>query len=148
MNESGGTPNYTYTWTGTVATGDSAGGLAAGSYSVLITDANGCMDSVSATLTEPPAFNLNGISSSPTTCGNSNGTAWIDLSGGIPPYSLFWNTVPVQVNDTASGLSTGTYAVTVTDSAGCTYTDSVFVNNTANLCCNTTIATGCILLWC
>ena len=133
VNESGGTPNYSYTWTGTVATGDSAGGLGAGTYSVIITDANGCMDSVSATLTEPPAFSLNGISSSPTTCGNSNGTAWIDLSGGIPPYAYVWNTVPVQNNDTASGLSTGTYTVTVTDSAGCTYTDSVFVNNTANL---------------
>ncbi len=131
VNESGGTPGYTYTWTGTTAIGDSAGGLGAGNYSVIITDANGCMDSVSATLTEPPAFVLNGISSSPTTCGNSNGSAWIDITGGIPPYTYSWNNG--QISDTATGLSTGTYTVIVTDSAGCTYTDSVFVNNTANL---------------
>ncbi len=133
LNETGGTPSYTYSWTGTTATGDSAGGLLAGTYSVLVTDSNQCRDSATVTLTEPPAFVLNGISSSPTTCGSTNGIAWIDLSGGVPPYSYSWNTSPVQITDTASGLGTGTVTVTVTDSAGCTYTDSIFVNNTANL---------------
>ncbi|MEO8085637.1 MAG: SprB repeat-containing protein, partial [Bacteroidota bacterium] len=131
VNESGGTPGYSYTWTGTAATGDTANNLGAGTYSVIITDANGCMDSASATLTEPPAFTLNGIFSLPTTCGSTNGSAWIDLSGGIPPYTFLWNNG--QLTDTATGLSTGMYSVTVTDSAGCTYSDSVFVNNTANL---------------
>jgi len=131
VNESGGTPNYSYIWTGTLATTDSAGGLSAGTYSVVITDANGCMDSLSATLTEPPAFTLNAISSLPTTCGSSNGSAWIDISGGIPPYTYLWNSG--QVTDTAINLGTGMAVVTVTDSAGCTFTDSVMVNNTANL---------------
>ena len=131
VNESGGTPGYTYVWTGTTATSDSAGGLAAGLYSVVITDANGCIDSASATLTEPPAFSLNSISSAPTTCGNTNGSAWIDIAGAIPPYTYLWNSG--QTGDTAINLGTGWAVVTVTDSAGCTYTDSVFVNNTANL---------------
>jgi hypothetical protein len=64
----------------------------------------------------------------PETCGSSDGTATVNVTGGTASYSYLWNTVPAQTTQTATGLSAGTYSVTVSDAAGCTTATSAVVN--------------------
>ena len=116
---SGGTSPYSYYWN-TGQSGNSISGLLPGIYSLLVTDAHGC--------TNTRAFLLNpgdSLSASATVfsdyygqhikCyGDTNGRARAYPVGGLSPYSYLWNNG--QTTKTASGLSSGTYHVTVTDS--------------------------------
>jgi gliding motility-associated-like protein len=138
LNESGGTPNYTYLWTGTTATGDSAGGLSAGPYSVIITDVNMCTDTVNVTLTEPTALTA-ATSFTDVNCnGDSTGSATAAASGGVAPYAYSWNTNPVQNTATATGLPAGSYTCTITDSNNCIYNATVVISQPAALSVNVT----------
>lgn len=117
---------YSYNWnTNPVQISDTAYNLTAGTYIVSVDDGT-CLvkDSILISNTEPPILVLNSIDE---TCNLSNGSAIVQLSGGTPPYTISWNTNPVQNTDTAMLLSTGTYVITVTDSL-CTIIDSVDVN--------------------
>jgi gliding motility-associated-like protein len=122
----GGT--YTYLWLiSPVQTTQTATNLAAGTYSVIVTDSSGCVDTVSTTITQPPALSLS-LSSVGVGCnGGNDGTASASSSGGTPGYSYTWSTIPVQTTANATGLFAGTYAVLVTDANGCTMTQSVTV---------------------
>ncbi|HKK79089.1 MAG TPA: T9SS type A sorting domain-containing protein, partial [Phaeodactylibacter sp.] len=51
---------------------------------------------------------------------DANGTATVEVILATPPYSILWNTDPVQTTPTAVDLAAGTYTVTVTDGRGCT----------------------------
>jgi len=117
---SGGTGPYTYLWDDpALQTNGTADSLFAGTYTVLITDANGCMDSTSVSVSNaggPTAVMTN----TDVLCnGGSDGTATVTTSGGSPPMTYLWNDPGNQSNATATGLSAGTFNVTVTDSAGC-----------------------------
>ena len=133
LNESGGTPNYTYVWTGTTATSDSAGGLAAGSYTAIVTDGNGCTDTINVTLTEPAPLTATTSFIDVNCNGNTTGTASVAPTGGVAPYSYSWNTIPIQTDDTATGLLAGTYVCTITDSNNCTYNATVTISQPATL---------------
>ncbi|MCB9230618.1 MAG: gliding motility-associated C-terminal domain-containing protein [Bacteroidia bacterium] len=123
---SGGTLPYTFTWnTSPVQNGPVANGLSAGGYQVLVVDSNGCSDSVTVLINEPTALGLT-TDSLPSTCGNSDGQAWVTASGGTGPYAYLWNTTPTQSTDTAFALLAGSYQVLVTDANGCQ--DSAQVN--------------------
>jgi hypothetical protein len=124
---SGGTPPYTYAWsTGatTVSTATSSiTGLAAGTYGVTATDANGCASTATATITEPGAIVIPTLTRVTVTCnGLANGTLTAVPSGGVPPYTYAWSNA--SISDTATGLAIGTYTVTVTDANGCAQTAS------------------------
>ena len=56
--------------------------------------------------------------------GDANGEVTVSMNGGNPPFSYSWNTTPVQNTQTATGLSAGTYTVTVTDADQCVVTAS------------------------
>lgn len=123
----GGTPGYTYLWSNG-QTGNQITGLASGSYSVVITDTNGCTGSDTATVTNPTAIAVS-LTAAPSTGGGANGAAMATASGGTAPYTYAWNTTPVQTTATATGLTSGTYEVCVTDVNGCSICDSVFVDD-------------------
>ncbi|MDC0459509.1 choice-of-anchor L domain-containing protein [Crocinitomicaceae bacterium] len=74
------------------------------------------------------------LSSTPSGCVGNDGTATVDLSGGFPPYTIEWNTIPVQNGPTATGLAPGTYEVTVDDAGACTspITQTVVVASSVN----------------
>ncbi len=74
------------------------------------------------------------LSSTPSGCIGNDGTATVDLSGGFPPYTISWNTVPVQTTATATGLAPGTYEVTVDDAGACTnpVTQTIVVESSFN----------------
>jgi hypothetical protein len=117
---SGGVTPYTYSWnTVPVQTTNVATGLAAGTYSVTVTDKNACIKIIPVTITATAGLTV----TAPTTtenCGRKNGTATATVSGGIAPFTYTWTTIPVQTTSVATGLSAGGYTVTVTDANGCT----------------------------
>lgn len=122
-----GTAPYTYSWsTNPVQTGQSITNISAGNYTCSITDATGCLQTATFSITQPTAVTAT-TSTTPTSCTANNGTATASGSGGTAPYTYSWSTIPVQATATATGLGFGTYSVSVTDASGCsaTYTASV-----------------------
>ena len=135
----GGTPGYNYSWnTSPVQNTQTANNLSAGTYSVTITDANGCSAVASVLITAPPVITLTANSSSVTCSGYNNGSATANASGGTPGYTYSWNTTPVQNTQTANNLSAGTYQCTVTDSKGCTKVTTVTITQPQALSASTT----------
>lgn len=121
----GGTATYTYLWSdANASTTDSLDNLSAGLYILTVTDANGCTVVGTASVTEPIDSISIGYTATPVTCGNtSDGTATALPINGIAAYTYQWDaTASSQTGATATGLTSGTYSVTVTDALGCTAT--------------------------
>ncbi|MCE2846178.1 MAG: hypothetical protein LW707_03980, partial [Sphingobacteriales bacterium] len=114
---SGGTAGYSYAWSNG-ASGVTASGLSAGNYVVTITDGSGCTVTTQTSIVQPAAI-VAQPSTNPSTCGNSNGSASVSVSGGTPVYSYNWAPSGGS-GSSATGLAAGTYSVTVTDLNGCT----------------------------
>lgn len=121
----GGVAPYAYRWSNG-ATTSAITGLAAGNYSLTITDANQCTRTQNTNLTEPAALQVNATFTRETSPGARNGTATATASGGTGPYRYNWNTGATTAGLT--GLAPGVYTVTVTDANGCTGTRTGTVN--------------------
>ncbi len=106
---------YTTTWSNG-STDEDISGLTAGSYTVIITDANGCNFGVTMVVGEPAV--LTPIMSSTPVFNMDDGTATVSPSGGTAPYFYQWDTG--HQTATVDGLELGIYTVTVTDVNGCT----------------------------
>ncbi|MBK6834503.1 MAG: gliding motility-associated C-terminal domain-containing protein [Bacteroidetes bacterium] len=116
----GGTPVYSYVWTGAVSATQTVCNLTAGTYTVDVTDANGCVATQTLTLAEPDLLQGNVSSSQPTCFGTCNGILSSNPIGGVSPYTFFWGPAPsASVDDSLTGLCIGTYFVIVTDANGC-----------------------------
>jgi plastocyanin len=124
MSPTGGTPPHQIDWS-TGATGPSIGNLSPGSYSVTITDANGCSFSQTFTIGAGPAPLSLQMSSTDIACSGTPGSASVTPSGGTPPFSYDWSTGDTQAS--ISVTLVGMYVVTVTDSQGQMASDSIFV---------------------
>lgn len=128
----GGTMPYAYSWsTSPVQILPDAIGLGANTYTVNITDGNGCSNSATITLTEPAVLLSSAIITSDyngqnISCNSANdGTALITATGGTAPYSYSWNTLPVQLTTDVNNLGASSYTATVTDINGCSSTSTV-----------------------
>jgi hypothetical protein len=133
VNATGGTPGYTYSWSPSGGTADTASGLSAGTYTVTITDANGCNATQSVTITEPSLITTSIAAQTNVSCnGGSNGSATVSATGGTGAYTYLWSPSGGTA-DTANGLSAGTYTATVTDANGCTATQSFTITEPAAL---------------
>jgi hypothetical protein len=124
----GGISPLTYQWDAQAGGGtdSSATGLSGGTYLVTITDASGCSQIDSTTVTEPSALSLSS-SATDANCGNSDGVATVTAAGGTSPYAYLWDDSATQTTMTATGLGGGSYSVLVTDSMGCQDSASVTV---------------------
>ncbi len=124
---------FTYSWSTTpVQTTQIATGLTPATYTVTVTDPNGCTSSATVTITQPPLLTA-AASGTPETCVNSaDGTATATPNGGVGPYQYMW-TPSAQNTQTATGLSTGTYSVVITDANGCTTSATVTLGAPAGL---------------
>lgn len=127
---SGGQAPFTFTWNPNVGSTQNLNGLGAGTYTLLVTDSEGCTGTNTTTITSPTqiVLTLDSISAS---CGAANGQASVSASGGAGSYSYLWDDVNAQTNDTAFNLTTGIYTVNVTDASGCVVSSSVNVGDTA-----------------
>jgi gliding motility-associated-like protein len=119
-SSSGGTAPYTYLWNNSMNS-PTISSLFAGTYTVTVTDHNGCTNTTQAIVYEPAPMNVTVQAKldSLQCFGDYNGFITLALQGGTPPYSYSWNTTPPQTTLTASNLPAGMYAVTVTDHNGC-----------------------------
>jgi len=125
----GGTAPYTYLWnTAPAQTNTTATGLSAGTYSVVVTDSNGCTGNDNVLISEPPQLVLS-FSAFPANCGTSDGSAVVAVTGSTGPYTYQWSPGG-GANDTLSAIPIGVYSVLVTDADGCSVTGNVIVNNT------------------
>ncbi len=124
---SGGTAPYTFLWNNLQTTA-TATGLAAGSYTVAVSDANGCTFTSTVTITFVPF--ASSTASTPTKCfGSSDGVATSVVStGGTTPYTYAW-TPTGQTTQVATGLAAGNYTVLTTDAKGCTTTKTITVTS-------------------
>jgi len=123
-----GTAPYSYAWSNGSTT-TSISGLSAGTYTVTVTDAEGCTNTTTASINESTSPDANATSIS-TTCGEDNGTATVETTSGISPYTYAWSNGSSEQN--IAELAAGTYTVTVTDNEGCTTTDSSTVGNSTS----------------
>lgn len=125
---SGGVPPYSFAW----SNGDSIAsisGLAAGTYSVVVTDSLGFRANQTVGITEPTVIAVNLNVSDATTIGGADGYITAAVAGGTPGYTFAWSNM--SMTDSIGGLSAGTYILTVTDANGCSLVDSATVSDPA-----------------
>ncbi len=117
----GGTAPYTYSWNTTpVQTSSTVSNLGAGTFVVTVTDNGGCVGTATVTLVNPAPI-VATVTTTPTTCSASNGSAGATIvSGGVGPFGYSWNCTPVQTTQVATNLATGNYTVVITDANTCT----------------------------
>ncbi|MBI4931801.1 MAG: T9SS type A sorting domain-containing protein [Bacteroidetes bacterium] len=118
---------FTYQWDAFAGsqTAQVAVGLSAGTYSVVVTDADGCTGTFSTTITQPAVLTSTITPTNVVCNGGSNGSVNLSVSGGTSPYTFSWSTAATTQN--ISNLPAGNYSVSVTDSKGCVTTNSVTV---------------------
>lgn len=120
----GGTPNYNYNWLGQSNTTDLLSNVGAGEYNLEVFDGNQCLDTFSFNLNNVggPEFRLDSILS--VDCGSLNGGVYITAIDTVKSY-LWSNGKTVGAN---SGITVGTYTVTITDTSNCISTESFVVD--------------------
>ncbi|MCS7035978.1 MAG: hypothetical protein NZM41_04880, partial [Saprospiraceae bacterium] len=132
---SGGTFPYTYRWSNN-STGATLQNVPAGTYTVTVTDFNGCVIEAEATLNEGEIIVLSGEVNNAGCAGAATGSVLLTVSGGAGGYAFAWSN-----NTTAQNLenvAAGTYTVTVADANGCTRTQTFVVGQATNLVVGTT----------
>lgn len=124
VTPNGGTAPYSYLWSDGQT--DSIANFPIGTYTVTITDANGCINTNSLVITQPLMLTSNIADINNVSCnGANNGTATVVAGYGTSPYTYTWsNGASTAI---VTGFSAGTYTVTVTDNNGCTATSSVTI---------------------
>ncbi len=133
----GGTAPYTFTWLPNGQQGDTVNTLTPGIHTVTVTDAKGCTASDTVFINEPFELFVD-IDDAQTVLAYCVGVNTASLtaiaSGGTPGYSYQWddNSVAPQTTSVATDLFAGVYTITVTDSRGCTVTDSRDIDTVTN----------------
>lgn len=133
VSASGGSGSYLYDWnmdgTGDYDDPASVGSLCYGVHTVVVQDSYGCESTISAVVSNITcsSFAVSATNSDLSCYGDSDASATATPSGGAGGYLYSWNTSPIQTNATATGLTAGTYTVTVSDIAGCVEVASVTV---------------------
>ncbi len=116
---------FTFSWSNG-ATTQNISNIAAGTYTVSVTDGNGCVYTKNTAVqnNSNPALTLTKTNA---TCGNSNGSVIANVSNAVGTILYNWNTGPAS--NIISNLSAGIYKVTITDSLGCTKSDSILLSS-------------------
>ncbi len=120
----GGTPDYTYLWSNGATTYTTSVG--AGAVSVTVTDSKGCTKNSSTEVSQPNILTIGAQATNPL-CSGATGSASASAVGGTAPYTFVWGTTPQQTGQNATGLSSGTYGVTVYDAHQCSASTTVTI---------------------
>lgn len=118
----GGTPSYSYVWDSNSSVTNSLSSVSSGIYLCIVTDANGCEDTISISLGEPTEVVLEVVSTDSNLCaGDANGKIIMSASGGVGPYTYYydngsWTSIGSNI---LSNLSFGFYDLVAKDDNGC-----------------------------
>jgi gliding motility-associated-like protein len=144
VHTSGGNPPYTFAWNN-LYTDTANRNLSAGTYTVTVTDFNGCTLTASGVVNGAPPFAKTYTTQIITCYGANDGSFNINTTGGTPGYTYTWNPSSVSGNN-PTGLSAGIYSFTISDAYGCTLigTDTITspasalsaVSSHTNVTCN------------
>jgi hypothetical protein len=132
-NPSGGTGTKTYNWSNGMTT-QTINGLTAGTYTVTVTDANGCTKVGTTSLTEPATLTVTIASTNPNCFGEASGSVTANPVGGTGTKTYAWSFG--SNTKTNSGLTAGTYTVTVTDANGCQAVATAVLTNPSAIVIN------------
>ncbi|HXP51113.1 MAG TPA: T9SS type A sorting domain-containing protein, partial [Bacteroidia bacterium] len=127
----GGTGPYSYSWSNG-STASNITNIPAGSYSVMTTDANGCMDSAKITITQPATAVADSNKGLTIACYGGTTTATVYPYGGTPGYTYTWSTAGSNTTSSVSGLKAGTYVVQIRDSNKCRLRDTLVITQAAS----------------
>jgi gliding motility-associated-like protein len=126
-----GTLPFTYQWDNPASsTSSDINSLCAGTYNVIVTDANGCTDSQSGTINEPTEVTMAFVITDASCSTVADGAIDVTAAGGAGGYTYSW-TGPnnfTSISEDLTNIFTGMYYLTTTDANGCSFTDSAFVN--------------------
>lgn len=123
VSVSGGTSPYSYQWSDGSFTGQDRSNIGSGLYVVTVTDSKSCKITLQNVINQNAAIMVSGLVTNPLCQGNTTGAIQLNVSGGSGTYTYSWsNGLPPVQNP--SGLSAGSYIVTVTDQVGCTKTQN------------------------
>jgi gliding motility-associated-like protein len=126
-NLQSGTPPYAYGWSN-LDSNRVATGLAAGTYALTVTDAQGCTVSLTnLVVNQPDTLIGEAVVTDPRCFGQSNGRINARALGGNPPYNFLWADSNFTGSDIRN-LPAGIYPLIVSDSKGCTDTLSIEVS--------------------
>lgn len=122
----GGNGGFAYLWDDpNMTTLNTIGDVPVGIYTVTVTDALGCSAVGSGEITGPPLF-TSVMFPDPISCfGGNDGGGTVNPLGGTAPYFYLWSDPMGQTSPQATGLSAGTYFVTITDNRNCTRIDTL-----------------------
>ncbi|NBP30413.1 MAG: adhesin, partial [Flavobacteriia bacterium] len=124
LTVTGGTAPYTYAWSNNTTQEDPSN-LAAGTYTVTVTDANGCTATTTVTITQPSNLTSSYTQVNVLCFGNGTGSINLTVSGGVAPYTYAWSNNTTQ--EDPQNLLAGVYTVVATDANGCTTTQTVTI---------------------
>ncbi len=124
VTTSAGASPFSYHWSNNANTSP-ATGLAAGSYQVTVTDANGCSATAATTVGSSNMAITSTVATTATSCASNTGSATATPTNGTATYSFLWSNT--QTGGTISNLGAGSYQVTITDGNGCTGTATAAV---------------------
>lgn len=129
VNATGGEAPYSYTFQSASNTNGVFENVAAGAYTVTVTDAKGCATELNVTVANLGGVNLDEVVVSESGCDTQNGTIHVSASGGAGPYAFSINGGAAQANSVFTGLASGDYIVSVKDQTGCEITQTVEVTS-------------------
>jgi gliding motility-associated-like protein len=113
---SGAIGPYTFAWSNGAST-QNITSVNAGTYTVIVSDANGCTTTHSATITQPAPIDITSTSVNPSCNGNNNGSISLTTVGGTSPYTYAWSNS--ATSEDITNLTVGNYIVTVNDANAC-----------------------------
>ena len=116
---SSGTPDYTYLWNNGAGAEEDATGLSENTYTLTVTDAEGCATEISQAISEPAELVATATVVTQVACfGDLTGEVNVTVAGGIEDYTYSWSSGGDEATET--GLGVGSYTITVEDANGCT----------------------------
>ncbi|MBL4706441.1 MAG: PKD domain-containing protein, partial [Flavobacteriales bacterium] len=120
---SGGTLPYTISWSGGPSSGtEDQTSVCAGAYTLTVTDANGCVQTASYTVTEPALLTATSTSTNVSCFGVCDGTLDATIGGGTLAYTYSWGGGPTPTLEDQTSVCAGAYTLTITDANGCVAT--------------------------
>ncbi|MEZ5045387.1 MAG: SprB repeat-containing protein [Chitinophagaceae bacterium] len=137
----GGTTPYSYAINGgTYQSSNSFTGITQGSYTITVKDANNCTKTTTINITQPSALTLSS-SATPILCNGGNSTLTATAGGGTTPYSYAINGGTYQSSNSFTGITQGSYTITVKDANNCTKTTTINISQPTALAITTLTAT-------